>query len=369
MAVQMKSKPSPACRITKLLLGQILIDGEFITPATLHAAMEMQKSAHEPLGEVLLRIGALNAVDLKEVLSLQKNLASFEFPRGAAAGVRKLLSDLFSQAGRRPANGAEGAVKDQHEAFEKIGEILVRSGWVRKNVVNVVLAYQSHRGGISPVPGRCRLGEILVATEQITREQLNEALTRQKNSKKATSALLIKAGCLQPPQDEYSLNLHQKLAAVAIIAALGTVNSVLENEACAGSPQGSTSQKLMVTAVVFEHTSMTVLNQVQQVVVTSGDIARGYVDVTAASRISVKSNDPRGYVLMFEVMGDSASLFDSVSVVMGGREVLLSTSGGWIPQPYVRGGLTMELSYRFVLSQKAQPGTYAWPFSITASPL
>jgi hypothetical protein len=31
--------------------------------------------------------------------------------------------------------------------------------------------------------------------------------------------------------------------------------------------------------------------------------------------------------------------------------------------------VTMELSYRLVLSKNARPGTYPWPFAITIRPL
>src|SRR5512135_1636383 len=91
----MNEKPASSRRITKLLLGQILIDGEFITPCTLQAAMDVQKDADARLGEILLCMGALNSADLSKALSLQRNLASFEASEKVAVGIRELFSDRF----------------------------------------------------------------------------------------------------------------------------------------------------------------------------------------------------------------------------------------------------------------------------------
>jgi hypothetical protein len=371
MVTHMNNKPASACRISRLLLGQILIDGEFIAPGTLQIAMEMQKDANGQLGEILLRMGALNSADLKEVLFMQRNLASFEDYAKSAAGVRQLLSDLFVKKTRMTADRVGAALGGGQDAREKLGEILVRRGWVSKNVVNVMLAFQKNKGDEAPASVRYRLGEILVTTEQITREQLKEALARQKNFKKKIGALVVESGSVKPQLDEYSSLKHQQtLMTAAFIAALFMANMLRAEETCAGNSQGSSSsENLTITAIVLERTSMKVMNQVQELVVTDGDIAQGYVDISAASRINVNTNNPRGYVLTFEVISGSNLLFDSISVDVGGREVQLSPSGGWIPQPYVRGGLTMDLNYRFVLSRDAQPGTYAWPLSVTARPL
>jgi len=46
-----------------------------------------------------------------------------------------------------------------------------------------------------------------------------------------------------------------------------------------------------------------------------------------------------------------------VYVQGGGREVY-SESAGWMTQPFTRMPVSMELSYRFVLSRNAQPSTY-----------
>jgi hypothetical protein len=129
-------------------------------------------------------------------------------------------------------------------------------------------------------------------------------------------------------------------------------------------PGRQTSAKITITATVHERTTMTVLRQIPEIVVTPADIMRGYVDIYAATRISVRSNNPAGYLLAFEDLSGPSSIFNSVNVRVGAREVQLSQYGGWVSQPYVRGGVTLDVSYRFLLNKDARPGTYSWPLMI-----
>lgn len=52
-------------------IGQLLIRGGFIIPQDLDFALEHQKYSKEALGDILVRMGALEQEDLEKVLSLQ----------------------------------------------------------------------------------------------------------------------------------------------------------------------------------------------------------------------------------------------------------------------------------------------------------
>ena len=109
-------------------------------------------------------------------------------------------------------------------------------------------------------------------------------------------------------------------------------NAAGVQEAYAGSSSFTVaSAKVMINARVLDRTRMQLLNQVRELVITHADVTRGYVKVTAASRINVKSNNPAGYLLAFDVMSGSSTIFDSLNVIVDGREVQLSPGGGWIP--------------------------------------
>jgi len=132
---------------------------------------------------------------------------------------------------------------------------------------------------------------------------------------------------------------------------------------------GSNEAKLMVSATVLSHVSLQVLSQPTSVVVTAADLARGYVDVPSPAQMAVKSNTQDGYMLMFESQGD----FLRQTVVKGlGADVQLGASGGGVAQRSAGRGMSktlLDIGYRFVLSESARQGVYAWPMRLSIMPL
>jgi hypothetical protein len=163
------------------------------------------------------------------------------------------------------------------------------------------------------------------------------------------------------------MNYTVKYIIKVALVALFLVNFFEVRVIYGGSGPGhQTSAKIMITATVRERTTMTVLKQIPDIVVTPADIMRGYVDIYAATRISVRSNNPAGYLLAFEDLSGPSSIFNSVNVRVGAREVQFSQNRGLVSQPYVRSAaVTLDVSYRFLLTKDAQPGTYRWPLMIT----
>ncbi len=52
-------------------IGALLVADELIQPQDLDFALDHQRYAHQPLGEILIRIGALKRDDLERALKLQ----------------------------------------------------------------------------------------------------------------------------------------------------------------------------------------------------------------------------------------------------------------------------------------------------------
>lgn len=131
----------------------------------------------------------------------------------------------------------------------------------------------------------------------------------------------------------------------------------------------ASENSLTVKATILKHASMQVMSQPGSVVVTAADIARGYVDVAASSQILVKSNTQSGYMLMFTSQGD----FVRQTLVKGlANDVQLGAAGGGVAQPVSGRGMTktaLDLAYRFVLSESARQGVYAWPMRLSVTPL
>lgn len=128
---------------------------------------------------------------------------------------------------------------------------------------------------------------------------------------------------------------------------------------------GSSKATLKVSATVQARISQTLVRQESVLSVTKEQIAKGYLDVPAATLINVKTNDRNGYMLSFEV---NAEIVKEVWVIDSNRTTVLSGGGGFVHQAYPGpAGEIKELSYRLYLAPGTQPGLYAWPLSLTAS--
>lgn len=128
--------------------------------------------------------------------------------------------------------------------------------------------------------------------------------------------------------------------------------------------------KLLVSATVMKQASLQVLTQPATVVVTAADIARGYVEVLAPAQFAVQSNSRNGYLLMFGSEGE----FLRQTLVRGlGNDVQLDGIGGGVAQQSAGGsGITkavLALTFRFILSDVAKQGVYAWPMRLSVSAL
>ncbi len=202
------------------LLGQILLDGEFIHYNDLEQALEEQKQTNRLLGETLVHMGLLDPLDLKAVLSVNEDLASLKDAVQLAAGVRKLLGELFLQSKHITSQELDLALQVQKRTDEKLGKVLMRLGFVTDGELNEVLQFQQNQDFETVTSGRLRLGEILVATNQITRSQLDNALVQQKISKIKIGEILVKSGYINLHQLSHGLKLQSKLLTAALVTVL-----------------------------------------------------------------------------------------------------------------------------------------------------
>jgi len=131
---------------------------------------------------------------------------------------------------------------------------------------------------------------------------------------------------------------------------------------------GSEGAQLLLTATVLKHASLKVLAQPASVVVTAADIAQGYVDVPSHVQVAIQSNSQDGYMLMFASEGD----FMRQTLVRGlGNDVQLDMAGGGVargPEGRGIGKATLDIGFRFVLSESAHQGVYAWPMRLSVTP-
>jgi hypothetical protein len=125
------------------------------------------------------------------------------------------------------------------------------------------------------------------------------------------------------------------------------------------------STQITVTAVVMARASLHILRQPLEIIITNADIRRGYLDVNAGSLLEIKNNSRAGVNMTFEAQGLP---FKEALVSGFGREVTLGPNGGIITHQII-GTVIVTLSYRFVFDESSHAGTYAWPLSLSVSPV
>lgn len=122
---------------------------------------------------------------------------------------------------------------------------------------------------------------------------------------------------------------------------------------------------IQVSATVVANVSQTLIHQRQSFSVTQENVAKGYVDLPAATVLQVRTNDLNGYMLYFEII---AGIAKEIWIMDNSRTTVLSGGVGFILQAYPGpSGEVKEISYRIFLVPDTKPGLYAWPLSISAS--
>lgn len=120
-----------------------------------------------------------------------------------------------------------------------------------------------------------------------------------------------------------------------------------------------------VSGHVLPHISQSIVHQEAGFYVTEDDLRRGYVEVPLGTVIEVRTNDRRGYFLVFEGVDER---FREIWVMEGERTIALPPSGGLVQQrPRGSGREIKALSYRLFLKEDSRPGFYPWPLTVRAS--
>ena len=161
------------------------------------------------------------------------------------------------------------------------------------------------------------------------------------------------------PDIARGLKRRRVLMGVALAAAFALCAG--PSPARAGSVGSST---MRVTANVLPYLRLQVLKQVATLNVTPEDVARGYIDVPAATDLMARTNDRNGFSLSFDAR---SNLFRRAQVTGLGSGVELGPKGGIAHQPFAGTQMLMRLSYRFFLAPEVAPGSYPWPLQISST--
>lgn len=201
-------------------LGEFLLDGMFISSQELNRALDHQRETNERLGETLVRLGVLSKMELKAVLANHAELDTPESALADAEATRHRLGDILLKAKRVKPQQLDRALEEQVKTNEKLGEVLVRFGVITSAELDAVLTWQRDAHSNSATAVKLMLGEILVATDIISRDDLKVALQEQHLTKKQIGEILIDAGLVKPNQIVQALKIQSKLFSAALVAVL-----------------------------------------------------------------------------------------------------------------------------------------------------
>ncbi len=134
----------------------------------------------------------------------------------------------------------------------------------------------------------------------------------------------------------------------------------LSNEALGGTKM----ELFNATTKVIPVVKYEFLYQQNNLVITSADIERGFIDINNGVIINVKTNSLNGYML--NIAFDS-TLFNEIIISDENISSPVKEGFGELHMPFHgKSYLTKELTFRFYFSANTEPGTYQWPVAIAA---
>ena len=199
-------------------IGQLLLDGKFLSSRDLDRATEEQKHTRELLGQVLVRMGVLKAQDIHVPLRVQEHLSNIDDAVKIAAGKRQLLGSLLVQSGRITGRQLGCAITEQKRPGEKLGKVFTRLGILTERQLDALLEFQ-HYQGEAATSSPLRLGELFVAGGYISRDKLEDALHKQILSHKKIGKMLVQEKYVSPSHIKKGFRL-QKMLVNSVLAAI-----------------------------------------------------------------------------------------------------------------------------------------------------
>jgi len=305
--------------------------------------------------------GVSSPIEFHSRLRIEEYLDQIDSKISLTVEERAHLGELFRTAELIASSQFDEAIFQQWRISRGYEEIQHEEVALTQRENDVVREFQKCRPGAGSISGKFALGNILVASNQITRHQLEVSLRRQVKTGRLLGDELIMSGHASSGLIKNGLSLQRRLISCALAVSVGLAPWVRPVEAA----QESAAMSVSVTVVA--HAKIQTEFQATQLNVSEADVARGYVDITGASRFSISTNSHSGYIINFNPV---SNIFESVQITGLGSLVQLSADGGSVVQrtPMIK-NKSHELSFRFNLNQDVKPGSYPWPLLLSVRAL
>jgi hypothetical protein len=209
---------------------------------------------------------------------------------------------------------------------------------------------------------RFKLGRMLVETNDISERTLQDAIALQKISGKRLGETLLDIGAISKPALGVGLSRQRRFIAAAM-SAVSLMAGGMPGEAAAATT------RLQVSARILTHIAFRAMKTPDQISITAADVAHGYVDLAAPIEIEVRTNSPNE-ILVGISLNSPAFTGAVVSGPAGTMHVTPGTPSIAIPS-HGEGMRTESLSLhmRLELAANTAPGVIALPVSLLISPV
>jgi hypothetical protein len=338
-------------------IGELLLRAGLVPRARLEEALARQAGANRRLGELLVEMGLIEQSELDEVLFLQEELRA---GRGDALQglLASRLGDILFNSGAVTRAQLDRALVEQECSGELLGDVLIRYGAITPAQRQGALSLQGRLA--DRLHGRSRLGRMLVEAGVIDEATLEDAIRRQRASGKRLGETLVESGAITPDVLSGFLARQKRLRAIAFAAA--ALGASAPPAALAGT------HSIEVRATVVRHASIGAFRAPRSITVTADDVARGYVELAQPVEVEIRTNNPGGVLLGFNLNSPqvNGARFEGqdlqLSVAAGAAVVLVPKAGAGLATQ------TLRLRTRLMLAPGAKPGVIAWPVALFIAP-
>lgn len=228
--------------IENVRIGDLLVKEGFVRQHDIQRALSIQREEAElsryPLGQILVRIGAITKADLQEILNhpkLKRDLGSLAIGRGyitkenlAEALKRQApgqpLGDLLVKEGFLSLEQLRDLQKEQMNS-KRLGELAVEKNLIDEKTLNHALKIQKSPRVLGEIlcdlelvnpldlyyvlnkyKKQFKLGEILIRLGYVDKESLNQALQEQRHSSETLGEILVRKQLITNEQLQEALS-------------------------------------------------------------------------------------------------------------------------------------------------------------------
>ncbi len=147
---------------------------------------------------------------------------------------------------------------------------------------------------------------------------------------------------------------------LALCAALVAFSAATRAASATGSPHARASVDFAIAIPAMVRARA--LTEPLELPISERDIARGYVDLDAATSLVLTSNSAAGYAVS---VAYDPSLVARITVRIQGSSLEATSQGSWLHvDAPMQVAVPVRVGYRLYLAAHAQPGTYRWPVAL-----